>query len=50
MATETWKVKVRLESGALQEVTVRADSYLNARQMIEAQYGKGSIASTMVRV
>lgn len=41
--TKTWKAKIRLGKGGIQEITVQADSYFNAKAMIEAQYGKGSI-------
>jgi hypothetical protein len=39
----TWYATIRLPNGNQQRVTVQADSQINARQMIEAQYGKGSI-------
>jgi hypothetical protein len=42
MATRTFKAKIRLKSG-IQEVTVQADNYFKAKEMLEAQYGKGSI-------
>jgi len=42
MATKTFKAKIKLKSG-IQEVTVQADSYFKAKEMLEAQYGKGSI-------
>jgi len=38
-----WKARIKLENGSQQVVYVYADSQLNARYMIEAQYGKGSI-------
>lgn len=38
-----WKARIKLENGTQQVVYVYADSQLNARYMIEAQYGKGSI-------
>lgn len=44
MATKTYSAKIRLKSG-IQEVTVQADSYFKAKEMLEAQYGKGSIFS-----
>ena len=43
MATKTFKAKIRLKGGAVQDVAVDADSYFNAKAMLEAQYGKGSI-------
>jgi len=43
MSATTWKAVVRLPNGNQQEVRVMADSQINARQMIEAQYGRGSI-------
>jgi hypothetical protein len=39
----TWYATIRLANGNQQRVTVRADSYFNARMMIEAQFGRGSI-------
>lgn len=44
MATKIWKAKIKLKSG-IQEITVQADSYFKAKDMIEAQYGKGCIFS-----
>jgi hypothetical protein len=43
MSATTWKATIRLPNGNQQEVRVMADSQINARQMIEAQYGRGSI-------
>jgi hypothetical protein len=45
MATKTWKAKIKLKSGSIQEVVVQADSYFNAKEMLGTQYGKGSIFS-----
>jgi hypothetical protein len=45
MAAITWKAVVRLPNGFHQEIRVQADSQGNARAMLEAQYGKGSILS-----
>jgi hypothetical protein len=45
VATRTWKAKVKLPNGAWQEVTVQADSFFNAKAMLESQYGKGSVVS-----
>jgi hypothetical protein len=42
MVTKTWKAKIKIGSG-IQEVTVQADSFFKAKEMLEAQYGKGSI-------
>ena len=44
MTTKTFKAKIKLKSG-VQEITVQADSYFKAKEMIEAQYGKGCIFS-----
>jgi hypothetical protein len=41
MSATLWKAVIRLPNGNQQEVRVMADSQLNARQMIEAQYGRG---------
>jgi hypothetical protein len=43
MAAVTWYATIRLVNGNQQRVTVLADNYFNARMMIEAQYGRGSI-------
>jgi hypothetical protein len=43
MSATTWKATIRLPNGNQQEVRVMADSQINARQMIEAQYGRGRI-------
>ena len=45
MAALTWYAIIRLANGNRQRVTVRADNWMNARLMIEAQYGNGSIIS-----
>jgi hypothetical protein len=43
MSATTWKAVIRLANGNQQEVRVQADSQINAKQLIEAQYGRGSI-------
>ena len=43
MAMKTYEATVRLANGNSQKVTVQADSHVNAKAMIEAQYGKGSV-------
>jgi hypothetical protein len=43
MAIKTWNAKIKLPNGLYQEVTVRADSYANAKTMLENQYGKGCV-------
>jgi hypothetical protein len=43
MAAVTWCATIRLRNGNQQRVTVLADNYFNARMMIEAQFGRGSI-------
>jgi hypothetical protein len=43
MSATEWKATIRLPNGNQQEVRVMADSQFNARQMIEAQYGRGKI-------
>jgi len=49
MPKKTFKARVKLGSGQ-QEVTVEADSPVKAREMLEAQYGKGSLTGTPVEV
>ncbi len=43
MATITFYARVKLPNNSTQVITVQASTYSNARAMIEAQYGKGSI-------
>lgn len=50
MAIKTYKAKIRLPSGRTPEVTVQADSTHNAKEMLEEQYGKGSIFSPPTEV
>jgi len=50
MATKTYKAKIRLPSGRTQEVTVEADNTYNAKEMLEEQYGQGSIFSPPTEV
>jgi len=38
-----WKARIKLANGNQQVIHVHADSQLNAKYMIEAQFGKGSI-------
>jgi len=45
MAAVTWYAIIRLSNGNRQRVSVLADNQINARLMIEAQYGRGSIIS-----
>jgi hypothetical protein len=45
MSTKTYEARVKLQNGSVQKVTVQADSPFNAKAMLEAQYGKGSIFS-----
>lgn len=44
MTVKIWAAKIRLKSG-IQEITVQADNYFKAKEIIETQYGKGSIFS-----
>ena len=40
----TWWAVIRLaETGARQRVTIKADSYWSARQMLESLYGREAI-------
>jgi hypothetical protein len=39
---KTWKAKIKLKSG-IQEVSIQAGTYQNAKEMLEDQYGKGCI-------
>ena len=41
----TWRARIRLTGGNQQEVTVEADTQVNAKRMIQAMYGQGSIIS-----
>lgn len=40
---EQWKARIRLANGSQQVIHVQADNQMNAKYMIEAQYGQGSI-------
>lgn len=43
---KTWKARVKpAGSGASMEVQVQAKSYFDAKAMLEAKYGKGSITN-----
>jgi hypothetical protein len=50
MATSIYKAKIKLPNCTVQEVTVRADNFFNAKAMIEAQYGKGCIFTPPTKV
>ena len=43
MSATTWRATIRLPNGNQQEVRIQADSYWNARQMVEVQYGKQNL-------
>lgn len=44
MAMKTWKAKVKVgKSGSVTEVQIQANSSADARNLLEAQYGKGCI-------
>ena len=45
MAGIIWKAVVGLSNGFHQEVRIQADSQSNAKAILEAQFGKGSILS-----
>jgi hypothetical protein len=45
VAALTWYAIIRLANGNRQRVQVLADNWMNARLMIEAQYGRESIIS-----
>ena len=45
MRAITWKAVVRLPNGFPQAIRIVADSQTNARAILEAQFGKGSIQS-----
>jgi hypothetical protein len=48
--TYTYKARIRLSTGNHQEVRVQADSLSNAKALLEAQYGKGSIVGGPYKV
>jgi hypothetical protein len=50
VAAVTWYATIRLANGNQQRVTVPADNYFNARQMLEALYGRGAVVFGPVRV
>lgn len=41
--TRIWRARVKLPNASVQEVQVQADTYWNAKAMIEGQYGVGCI-------
>jgi hypothetical protein len=43
MSATTWKATIRLPNGNQQEVRVQADGQINAKLMLEAQYGRGNV-------
>ena len=45
MSLKKYKAKVKLANNSVQEIVVQADTYFNAKAMIESQYGKGKIFS-----
>ena len=45
MTRMIWKAVIRLPNGFHQEVHIQADSQSNAKAILEAQFGKGSILS-----
>jgi hypothetical protein len=45
VAAIAWKAVVRLSNGSHQEVHIQADNQGNAKAILEAQFGKGSILS-----
>ena len=45
----TYKARVKI-GGSSEEVTVQADSELQATRMLEAQYGKGCIVSSPLEI
>ena len=49
MATKTFEATIRIQGGSPQKVTVQADTYSNAKKMIEAQYGSGCILNGPMR-
>ena len=50
MATYTFEAVVRLPNGSTDKVRVQAKDQLNAKAMIEAQFGKGCIINVPSRV
>jgi hypothetical protein len=50
MATSLYVAKIKLPHCAIQEVTVRADNFFNAKAMIEAQFGKGCLFTPPTKV
>ena len=43
MPQSTYVGKVRLPNGSSEKVTIQAESSANAKAMLEAQYGRGSV-------
>jgi hypothetical protein len=49
MSLKTWKANIKLKSG-IQEVRIQADNFNNAKAMLEATYGKGSISFGPIQI
>lgn len=43
MPTNTFEATIRTPSGGLQKVIIQADNGCHARQLLEMQYGKGTV-------
>ena len=50
MATNTYEFTIRLSNGSTQKIQIQANTPGNARLMVEAQYGKGSIAAGPIQL
>jgi hypothetical protein len=46
----TYQATIRLPSGSVQKVTIQADTSWKAKEMLELQYGKGSVLAALNRV
>ena len=49
MSKGIYEARIKLPKGGYQDVRVQADSVFKAKQLIEMQYGKGSIQSNVVK-
>ncbi|MEA1674368.1 hypothetical protein [Nitrospirillum sp. BR 11163] len=45
----TWKARVKVGNNSI-EVRIQANNYLDAKNLLEAQYGKGNIAFNPVEI
>jgi hypothetical protein len=43
LTVPTWTANIRLNNGKLQKVSIQADTFYNAKALLEAQYGYANV-------